>query len=207
MECPSCKLINPPEAKRCDCGYDFETQTAPSPSQGRLEPIRLFSKAALKAGWFLFLRTGTVFLGLFLVFVPGIILLGEPLLWIGLVVAAAGSSYAIQRVTKAWAIAQYGRVPEGFLWWGVIWRAGLINGPLQRMATVIEEKLTEDLGELGVLIFVVIEVPLFIFGLYTSGWAMSGIVRKKLLGSGRPAQKLRGSALEKHVKEEEERQS
>ena len=25
MQCPSCKLINPPTAKRCDCGYDFET--------------------------------------------------------------------------------------------------------------------------------------------------------------------------------------
>lgn len=23
MECPNCKLINPPTAQRCDCGYDF----------------------------------------------------------------------------------------------------------------------------------------------------------------------------------------
>ncbi len=23
MECPHCKLINPPTAQRCDCGYDF----------------------------------------------------------------------------------------------------------------------------------------------------------------------------------------
>ena len=27
MDCPHCKLVNPPGAKRCDCGYDFETQT------------------------------------------------------------------------------------------------------------------------------------------------------------------------------------
>jgi len=26
MDCPRCKLVNPPTAKRCDCGYDFETQ-------------------------------------------------------------------------------------------------------------------------------------------------------------------------------------
>jgi len=27
MDCPRCKLVNPPSAKRCDCGYDFETHT------------------------------------------------------------------------------------------------------------------------------------------------------------------------------------
>ena len=39
MNCPRCKLVNPPTAKRCDCGYDFETRTVersyvqrPSPS-------------------------------------------------------------------------------------------------------------------------------------------------------------------------------
>ncbi len=25
-ECPECTLINPDTAKRCDCGYDFETK-------------------------------------------------------------------------------------------------------------------------------------------------------------------------------------
>ena len=27
MDCPKCKLINPPCAERCDCGYDFKTGT------------------------------------------------------------------------------------------------------------------------------------------------------------------------------------
>ena len=27
MKCPACGLINPRGAQRCDCGYDFESQT------------------------------------------------------------------------------------------------------------------------------------------------------------------------------------
>ena len=27
INCPKCKLINPPTAERCDCGYDFATGT------------------------------------------------------------------------------------------------------------------------------------------------------------------------------------
>ena len=27
MECPNCGLFNPPAAQRCDCGFDFPSQT------------------------------------------------------------------------------------------------------------------------------------------------------------------------------------
>jgi hypothetical protein len=27
VRCPNCNLINPPNAERCDCGYDFESKT------------------------------------------------------------------------------------------------------------------------------------------------------------------------------------
>jgi hypothetical protein len=31
MDCPRCGLINPTTASRCDCGYDFQTQTVEQP--------------------------------------------------------------------------------------------------------------------------------------------------------------------------------
>ena len=30
MTCPHCKLINPPSALRCDCGYDFKLRSVES---------------------------------------------------------------------------------------------------------------------------------------------------------------------------------
>src|ERR1041384_8526489 len=27
MDCPNCSLVTPPNATRCDCGYDFQTRT------------------------------------------------------------------------------------------------------------------------------------------------------------------------------------
>lgn len=27
MDCPRCRLVNPPNAERCDCGYDFVSKT------------------------------------------------------------------------------------------------------------------------------------------------------------------------------------
>src|ERR1039458_3187243 len=49
MECPHCKLINPPGAILCDCGYDFErrVRTRSNPVV-RISPLS-FLPAALAA--------------------------------------------------------------------------------------------------------------------------------------------------------------
>ena len=40
MQCPNCKLINPPTAQRCDCGYDFDAKKLKSPLvQERADPL------------------------------------------------------------------------------------------------------------------------------------------------------------------------
>ena len=37
MECPQCRLFNPPEAVRCDCGYNFNTgQRGPRTTENSL---------------------------------------------------------------------------------------------------------------------------------------------------------------------------
>jgi hypothetical protein len=33
MDCPNCKLVNPPDAARCDCGYDFNARAIVSASK------------------------------------------------------------------------------------------------------------------------------------------------------------------------------
>ena len=40
MKCPHCKLDNPPEAIRCDCGYNFLTQSMSAPVEKRLASDR-----------------------------------------------------------------------------------------------------------------------------------------------------------------------
>lgn len=34
MECPNCRLLNPPQSQRCDCGYDFVARAMQAPVPG-----------------------------------------------------------------------------------------------------------------------------------------------------------------------------
>jgi hypothetical protein len=37
-DCPKCGLVNPPDAQRCDCGYDFVTRTVEESYLGKRDP-------------------------------------------------------------------------------------------------------------------------------------------------------------------------
>lgn len=53
MECPNCKLINPPTAQRCDCGYDFPSGQIKQPYLPSREPkIKIAGGASYRWGKF-----------------------------------------------------------------------------------------------------------------------------------------------------------
>ena len=48
MDCPNCKLVNPPTAAKCDCGYDFQMHTLREPPR-----IARLSSREIHTAWFL----------------------------------------------------------------------------------------------------------------------------------------------------------
>jgi len=77
MKCPRCGLLNPPEAQRCDCGYDFEQRTVDRP----------LSRQDLPRG----LRTSLIAIVIYAV-------------GVGVLLAAGGSPLAVVWVA-AWVVA------------------------------------------------------------------------------------------------------
>jgi hypothetical protein len=52
MRCPRCGLINPSSAKRCDCGYDFQTQSVEQPYKAAPAEVAGSTGAGVAAGFF-----------------------------------------------------------------------------------------------------------------------------------------------------------
>jgi hypothetical protein len=55
LKCSVCGLINPPESSRCDCGYDFNTQ-----SGGGRAPFRIYNNGLLYAVYGVLLIAGVL---------------------------------------------------------------------------------------------------------------------------------------------------
>ena len=73
MDCPRCKLVNPDTAKRCDCGYDFETKTVETPfvtvePKGIGTTVKIVSIGILGVVAFMIAANNTVALALWLGF-------------------------------------------------------------------------------------------------------------------------------------------
>lgn len=62
MDCPNCKLINPPDATKCDCGYDFATASVAKEAENSAP--NLFVRRRARA-WRLVLGGFVVLIGLF----------------------------------------------------------------------------------------------------------------------------------------------
>jgi len=65
MECPNCKLINPENTTRCDCGYDLLSGNVPA--AGKSPGTPLLANLGLFVAWGVVLAAGAViFLSLLL---------------------------------------------------------------------------------------------------------------------------------------------
>jgi len=49
MDCPNCRLVNPPTAARCDCGYDFQMRAMKEEPPG----IAKLTKSEIQVAWFI----------------------------------------------------------------------------------------------------------------------------------------------------------
>ena len=65
--CKHCGLVNPPQAQRCDCGYDFQTQGI---ERSYLDAKQIRVAAATVGGW------GTAFVVIYLLFRGAAVLRG-----------------------------------------------------------------------------------------------------------------------------------
>ena len=66
LTCPHCGLISPPVAQRCDCGYDFETQTlqksfVPAHVLSNTQRLRVGNRYMMAGGALGFLGLGLAF--------------------------------------------------------------------------------------------------------------------------------------------------
>ena len=52
MDCPNCKLANPPTATRCDCGYDFQTDLIRDSYLTERDKNLKLSPRDFQIGWF-----------------------------------------------------------------------------------------------------------------------------------------------------------
>jgi hypothetical protein len=97
QKCPQCHLFSPPEAERCDCGYDFASKTVRSSyllkhvfekRGGEAKVLRLAAGAKIRTGVFLLVLslvlTGVGLLAGSLTFWGGATMVGALMLYRGL---------------------------------------------------------------------------------------------------------------------------
>jgi hypothetical protein len=64
QDCPKCGLVNPPDAQRCDCGYDFASRTVQRSYLGENEAQALHSPSVVEVIVCVLVPVVGIFLGL-----------------------------------------------------------------------------------------------------------------------------------------------
>jgi len=178
-----------------------------------VEPLGLFTYAALTAGWYfcwrMFVFTAPFWLGAGLV-AALLVYLERELEIVAAVLAVAGFLAAFiasipltTRIARAWGFSRYSRAIGSGVWWGIFWRvtvvsfvAGLVFAAAQ-VGTALYA-LTLPVSPMRTFVLLTpyaVAIANIVVTLRAYGWAMSIMVARRLAGSApRPAVTLATAA-------------
>ena len=166
-----------------------------------IEPLGLFTYAAMKAGWFFAWRMtvftlpywgGGVLVAAGLAYVdPGLAPIGALIAALGFLGAFIASIPLTNRIARAWALASFGRRLAGGVWWAIFWRVlvvsivtGVVFAAVQVAATVYAATLEWSPTQMFVtMIPYAVLIANLVVTLRAYGWAMSVAVARRLGGS------------------------
>jgi hypothetical protein len=165
-----------------------------------VEPFGLFTRDALRAGWYLTWRllvrilplaVGAGIVGGVLTGV-GMPVLGALIIGLGALGAGIWGAVLVARLTSRWVEAHYGYSLSGpvRVWWGVTWRvvvASLVAGVILTAPNLVAMSLTASfkgsaLGMLGQGLTALLGVANVIVTVMATGWAMSRVTAAQLEG-------------------------
>jgi hypothetical protein len=163
-----------------------------------VEPLGIFTYAALKAGWFFTWRMtlftlpywgGGAALAAGLAYLqPELLPVAAVIVGLGGIAAFVASIPLTTRIAREWARLQYGRPLTGGVWWAMFWRvlivsllAGGVFTAVQVGATIYAARLEWSPEQMFVtMVPYAVLIANIVITLRAYGWAMSSAVARRL---------------------------